>query len=81
MKDKAIKQLNRELEFERRGKMIIPTILIIFFSITFVCPLILLVILNADWIDRAFNNLWVQVGFTAFLLSAFIILYLKSKLR
>jgi hypothetical protein len=80
MEPNYIRKLNRELEFERRGKKIIPTILFIFVFFTMIGPLILLVILNADWIDQAFSNLWVQVGFFTFVLSACIILYFKSKL-
>jgi len=79
--NKAVKKLNFEIECERKGRKILNTVMLLFGTITIVGPLILLILLNADWVDHFFLNPWVQLGFLILISFMGGLLWLKSKLR
>lgn len=76
-----IRRLNQELENERKGKIILNTIITIFVTFTIVGPLVMIVLLNSEWIDKVFGYWQVQLIFLLFpvLLGSFM--YLKWKIK
>lgn len=76
-----IKQLNRELEYERKGKLIVKTVSILILTIMVIGPTILLVILNADWIDKVFGYWQVQFGFFVLVLAVISYLYIRWRIN
>lgn len=81
LEPRHIKQLNRELKWERGEKRVFKTLARLIIGILIVFPTVLLIILNADWIDRIFGHHWVQFGVFTVTLVIAIYLYLRWKLR
>ena len=76
---KHIRELNRELEFERKGKLIYKTVATLILIIMVIGPSVLLVILNADWIDKVMG-MW-QAQFALFLLVIATLIYFYIRWR
>ena len=79
LEQKHVRDLNREIEFQRRGRLILKTVLILILTITVIGPTILLVILNSDWIDKTFNHWQVQFSFLLLTILTTSYLYIKWK--
>jgi hypothetical protein len=80
MEPKHIQELNKELEAERRGRAILPTIKYIFLTTVFLTLGLPLILLNADFIDAIFEMWQVQVGFVLLLLIGFVYIWIRIRI-
>lgn len=78
---KHVRELNRELEFERKGKLIYKTVATLILTIMVIGPTVLLVILNADWIDKVFGYWQVQFGFFVLVLAVISYIYILWRIN
>lgn len=78
---KYLRELNRELEYERKGKMIFKYISAIFLTIVVIGPTVLLVVLNADWIDKVMGMWQAQFALFVFLLAIILYLWIRWKIN